>query len=136
VSFFVFVSEQWMLVSTLLVLIYVFAFSEQKKAGKQLSVHELTRLLNDDAAILIDLRDSKEYATGCITGAINIPSAKLDGRITELEKYREQKIVLVDKIGQQAAPAGRKLRQAGYDVQRLRGGMGEWMHQSLPLVTP
>jgi len=125
-----------MLVSTLLVLIYVFAFSEQKKAGKQLSVHELTRLLNDDAAILIDLRDSKEYATGCITGAINIPSAKLDGRITELEKYREQKIVLVDKIGQQAAPAGRKLRQAGYDVQRLRGGMGEWMHQSLPLVTP
>ncbi len=125
-----------MLVSTLLVLIYVFAFSEQKKAGKQLSVHELTRLLNDDAAILIDLRDSKEYATGCITGAINIPSVKLDGRISELEKYREQKIVLVDKIGQQAAPAGRKLRQAGYDVQRLRGGMGEWMHQSLPVVTP
>jgi len=136
VSFFVFISEQWMLVSGLLVLIYVFAFSEQKKAGKQLSVHELTRLLNDDAAILIDLRDSKEYAAGCITSAINIPSAKLDSRISELEKYRTQKIVLVDKIGQQAAPAGRKLRLAGYDVQRLRGGMGEWMHQSLPVVTP
>lgn len=125
-----------MLVSTLLVLIYVFAFSEQKKAGKQLSVHELTRLLNDGEAQLIDLRDSKEYAAGCITGAINIPSAKLDGRISELEKYRTKQIVLVDKIGQQAAPAGRKLRQAGFDVQRLRGGMGEWMHQSLPVVNP
>jgi len=136
VSFFVFISEQWMLVSALLVLIYVFAFSEQKKAGKQLSVHELTRLLNGDEAILIDLRDSKEYAAGCITSAINIPSAKLDGRISELEKYRTKKIVLVDKIGQQAAPAGRKLRQAGYDVQRLRGGMGEWMHQSLPVINP
>lgn len=135
-SFFVFISEQWMLVSALLVLIYVFAFSEQKKAGKQLSVHELTRLLNGDEAILIDLRDSKEYAAGCITGAINIPSVKLDGRISELEKYRSKKIVLVDKIGQQAAPAGRKLRQVGYDVQRLRGGMGEWMHQSLPVVNP
>jgi len=118
------------------VLIYVFAFSEQKKAGKQLSVHELTRLLNGDEAILIDLRDSKEYAAGCITSAINIPSAKLEGRISELEKYRTKKIVLVDKIGQQSAPAGRKLRQAGYDVQRLRGGMGEWMHQSLPVVNP
>ena len=125
-----------MLVSGLLVLIYVFAFSEQKKAGKQLSVHELTRLLNSDAAILIDLRDSKEYAAGCITGAINIPLAKLDGRMTELEKHRAKKIVLVDKIGQQSAPAGRKLRQAGYDIQRLRGGMGEWLHQSLPVVSP
>jgi len=87
VSFFVFISEQWILVSALLVLIYVFAFSEQKKAGKQLSVHELTRLLNGDEAVLIDLRDSKEYAAGCITGAINIPSAKLDGRISELESW-------------------------------------------------
>ncbi len=135
-SFFVFISEQWILVSTLLVLIYVFAFSEQKKAGKQLSVHELTRLINGDGAIVVDLRDSKEYATGCITGAINIPSAKLDGRISELEKHRAKKIVLVDKIGQQSAPVGRKLRKAGYDVQRLRGGMGEWMHQSLPVVNP
>ncbi|MBQ0719816.1 MAG: rhodanese-like domain-containing protein [Gammaproteobacteria bacterium] len=135
-DFFVFISEHWLLVSGLLVLIYVFAFSEQKKAGKQLSVHELTRLLNDDAAILIDLRDSKEYATGCITGAINIPLAKLDGRISELEKHRTKKIVLVDKIGQQSAAAGRKLRLAGYDAQRLRGGMGEWLHQSLPVVNP
>ena len=125
-----------MLVSGLLVLIYVFAFSEQKKAGKQVSVHELTRLLNGDEAVLIDLRDSKEYAAGCITGAINIPLAKLDGRMTELEKHRAKKIVLVDKIGQQSAPAGRKLRQAGYDIQRLRGGMGEWLHQSLPVVSP
>ncbi|MBL4782968.1 MAG: rhodanese-like domain-containing protein [Porticoccaceae bacterium] len=135
-DFFVFISEQWVLVSALLVLIYVFAFSEQKKAGKQLSVHELTRLLNSDEALLVDLRDSKEYATGCITGAINIPHAKLDGRIGELEKHRAQKIVLVDKIGQQSAPAGRKLRLAGYDVHRLRGGMGEWLHQSLPVVKP
>ena len=135
-DFFVFIGEQWVLVCALLVLIYVFAFSEQKKAGKQLSVHELTRLLNNDEALLIDLRDSKEYATGCITGAINIPHAKLDGRIGELEKHRAQKIVLVDKIGQQAAPAGRKLRLAGYDVHRLRGGMGEWLHQSLPVITP
>ncbi len=135
-DFFVFVSEQWVLVSALLVLIYVFAFSEQVKAGKQLSVHELTRMLNSDEAVLIDLRDSKEYGTGCITGAINIPLAKLDGRIGGLEKYREQKVVLVDKVGQQSASAGRKLRLAGFDVLRLRGGMGEWLHQSLPVVNP
>ena len=134
VEFFVFVSEQWVLVSVLLVLIYVFAFTEQKKAGKQLSVHELTRMLNNDEAVLVDLRDSKEFALGAITGALNIPLAKLDTRISELEKHRDKIIVLVDKIGQQSAQAGRKLRKEGYDAQRLRGGMGEWLHQSLPVV--
>lgn len=134
-EFFVFVSEQWVLVSVLLVLIYVFAFTEQVKAGKQLSVHDLTRLLNADEAVLIDLRDSKEFATGAITGALNIPLVKLDTRMSELEKYRDKQVVLVDKLGQQSASAGRKLRSAGYDVRRLRGGMGEWLHQSLPVVS-
>ncbi len=135
-SFFVFVSEQWILVSVLLVLIYVFSFTEQVKAGKQLSVHDVTRMLNSGEAILVDLRDSKEFATGCITSAMNIPLAKLDTRMVELEKHREKTIVLVDKIGQQSSQAGKKLRKEGFNAQRLRGGMGEWLHQSLPVVTP
>ena len=111
-SFFVFIGEQWILVSTLLVLIYVFAFSEQKKAGKQLSVHELTRLINGDEAILIDLRDSKEYTAGCITGAINIPSAKLDGRISELEKYRAKLYSLIKLVSNLPLPGVNYVRRA------------------------
>lgn len=134
-DFFVFISDQWLAVSLLLILIYVFAFTEQRKAGKQVSVHDLTLLINSDRGLVIDVRDSKEFQAGHITDAINIPLAKLDSRMTELEKHREKTLVLVDKLGQHAASAGRKLRASGFDVRRLQGGMGEWRSQSLPVVT-
>ena len=131
----VFVSEQWLLVSALLLLVYGFIFLEQTRAGKQLSVHEVTRLMNADEAYLVDVRDAKEYALGHINSALNIPSVKIDERMAELESEREKVIILVDKHGQHAAAVGRKLRQAGFKVNRLRGGMGEWLVQNLPLVS-
>jgi rhodanese-related sulfurtransferase len=134
-DFFIFISEQWVMVSVLLILIYLFAFTEQKKAGKQISVHDVTSLINSEEGVLVDLRDSKEYESGHIANALNIPLSKLETRMVELEKYRDKTVVLVDKLGQQSASAGRKLRVSGFDVRRLQGGMGEWRSQSLPVVT-
>lgn len=133
-DFFIFISEQWVAVSVLLMLIYLFAFTEQKKAGKQISVHDVTSLINSDQGVVIDVRANKEYQSGHIASAINIPLASLDARIVELEKYRDKTVVLVDKLGQHSASAGRKLRTAGFEVRRLQGGMGEWRIQSLPVV--
>ena len=134
-DFFIFISEQWVMVSVLLILIYLFAFTEQKKAGKQISVHDVTSLINSEEGVLVDLRDSKEYESGHIANALNIPLAKLETRMVELEKHRDKTVVLVDKLGQQSASAGRKLRASGFEVCRLQGGMGEWRSQSLPVVT-
>ena len=134
-DFFIFVSEQWVTVSVLLMLIYLFAFTEQKKAGKQVSVHDVTSLINSEEGVLVDIRDSKEYESGHIANALNIPLAKLDSRMVELEKHQDKTVVLVDKLGQHSASAGRKLRASGFEVRRLQGGMGEWRSQSLPVVT-
>lgn len=133
-DFFVFISEQWILVSILVLLIYAFAFSERIKGGKPISCNELTRLMNSGEGVLVDLRESKEFNEGHITGAINMPSSKVDSRISELEKHRDKVIVLADKMGQQAGSAGKKLRQAGFNARRLQGGMAEWTGQGLPLV--
>ena len=123
------------MVSVLLMLIYLFAFTEQRKAGKQISVHDVTSLINSEEGVLVDIRDSKEYESGHIANALNIPLAKLDTRMVELEKHRDKTVVLVDKLGQHSASAGRKLRVSGFEVRRLQGGMGEWRSQSLPVVT-
>ncbi len=134
-DFFIFISEQWIPVSVLLMLIYLFVFTEQKKAGKQVSVHDVTSLINSEQGILVDVRDSKEYESGHIANALNIPLAKLETRMVELDKHRDKTVVLVDKLGQHSAAAGRKLRASGFEVRRLQGGMGEWRSQSLPVVT-
>lgn len=133
-DFFVFISEQWILVSVFIVLIYLFAINERVKSGKPLSVHAVTRMLNADEAILVDLRDKKEFQAGHIAGAISIPASKLADRMSELEAHREKAIIVADKVGQQSAAVGRRLQQDGYNVYRLTGGMMEWTNQSLPVV--
>ena len=53
---FVFVSEQWVLISLLMGLIGLFFFTEQNKAGKSLGTAELVRMMNSEEAIVIDVR--------------------------------------------------------------------------------
>lgn len=133
-DFFVFISEQWILVSVLMVLIYLFAINERIKSGRPISVHAVTRMLNSDEAVLLDVRDSKEFKAGHIAGAVNIPQSKLQDKMSELERYREKIIIVADKVGQQAGAVGRKLQQQGFKVFRLTGGMMEWQNQSLPVI--
>ncbi|MGD9661326.1 MAG: rhodanese-like domain-containing protein [Porticoccaceae bacterium] len=133
-DFFIFVSEEWMLASLLVILIYVFAFTERVKGGKPVSAHEATRLINAEQAVLVDLREAKDFNEGHIAGAIHIPVAKLGGRVSELEKYKDKIIILADKIGQHAGAGGKTLGKAGFQVRRLQGGVGEWAGQGLPLI--
>ncbi|MDX2463240.1 MAG: rhodanese-like domain-containing protein [Porticoccus sp.] len=133
-EFFDFISEQWVLVSVFMVLIYLFAINERIKSGKQISPHVVTRMINADEAVLVDIRDTKEFKAGHIAGAINIPHLKLMDRLAELESYRDKAIIVADKVGQQSGAIGRKLQQKEFSVLRLTGGMMEWQNQKLPVV--
>lgn len=123
-----------MLFSILLLLIYAFVWRESTKGGKTVSHHELTRMLNADEAVLLDVRDQKEYSAGHISGAMNIPYAKISEREPELQEFKEKAIVVVDKAGQHAGAAGRSLTKLGYQVNRLSGGMTDWLNEKLPVV--
>ncbi|HAZ79388.1 MAG TPA: rhodanese-like domain-containing protein [Porticoccaceae bacterium] len=131
---FIFASEQWLLLSTFLVLLYLFIFTERTKGGKPISSAELVSAMNAETAILIDVRPSNEFQAGHIHGALDIPHTKIASRISELEKYRERTIVLVDQMGQHAGSAGKILSKDGYNVRRLSGGMNDWQHQNMPVV--
>lgn len=131
---FVFVSEQWLLITLLAALIGIFFISEQNKSGKSLGSSELVRLMNKDEAVVVDVRTTAEYENGHIHGALSIPHLKLASRIAELEKHRDKIIVVVDKIGQHSGGAGKTLSSKEFNVLRFSGGISEWQGSSLPLV--
>ena len=133
-NFFIFVSEQFVLISLLFGLIFIFAWTERSKGGKSISASQLVQMMNADEAVLVDVRPAGEFQNGHIHGAINIPHTKIAGRISELEKCRSKTIVLTDNMGQHAGGAGRGLSKEGYNVRRLGGGLAEWQGQSLPVV--
>ncbi len=107
---------------------------EQGKSGKSVSTSELVRLINNDEAVVVDVRSGAEFESGHIHGAISIPHQKLASRIAELEKHRDKIIVIADKIGQHSGAAGKKLSSEEFNVRRLSGGISEWQGSSLPLV--
>lgn len=133
-DFFIFISEQYVLVGVLLILIYVFVWNEKRKGGKTLNTHEMTRLINNDEAVIVDVRDAAEFKSGHITNAINIPFNRINERWEELVPHKEKTIVLVDKMGQHTGSVGSILRNKEFNVGRLGGGMTEWQNQSLPVT--
>ena len=131
-QFLIFLAAQWPLVGILLALIVLFMWNENRRAGDSISVHQLTYQVNNANALVVDLREPKEFREGHVVDALNIPVAKIAERMGELDKTRP--LVLVDKIGQHSAAAGRSLKEAGFQVTPLTGGMSEWTAANLPVV--
>lgn len=131
---FEFALENWPLVAAMAALILAYFVVNSVAGGKSISVHEVTRLVNQGNALLLDIRDANDFKSGHITGAMNIPFAAINTRIDELEKHRSKCVILVDKLGQHAGDVAKQLKTKGFDVVRLGGGMSEWLHQSLPVV--
>lgn len=129
-----FLTEQWMLVALFLALAYTYQWREKAKAGAGLSVHQLTSVVNQGNAQIVDLRDNAEFQAGHIVDAMNIPHAQLQKQLPELERHKNKTLVLVDKLGQHTGHAGRLLRDKGFEVVRLNGGMAEWTGQNLPVI--
>lgn len=134
-QFFEFVANHPLLVGAFLVLLTLFVVNEMNRGGRKVSPQEVVNLVNREDAIVVDLRDRKEYEQGHIVDAINIPYASLGERMSELEPYKERPIILACKMGQHAGAAGATLRKAGFtNVRRLSGGMSEWRGSNLPVV--
>ncbi|MDN3637411.1 rhodanese-like domain-containing protein [Simiduia curdlanivorans] len=130
----IFLTEQWLLVSLMCVLVYIYLWREKSKAGASLSVHQVTALVNKGESVLVDIRDAAEFKVGHIVDAINIPHNKVEKQLADFAKFQGKTIILVDKMGQHTGNAGRLLRAQGYDVVRLDGGIADWQGQNLPLV--
>lgn len=132
--FLQFVSLNWYWFGLLSMLVGTLVFHENRKSGPAVSTVEMTNLINRENAVVVDVRPEKEFKAGHIVDSLSIPFDKFPSRKSELEKHQDNPIVLVCKFGQQSGAAGKQLREAGYNVQRLRGGITEWTASQLPLV--
>ena len=132
---FEFIGEHYFLVGLFVSLLVAFVVHEGRQGGATVTPVNLVNLANREGAVIVDIRDMKDFGAGHIAGAVNMPYANIDARIGELEAHKEKPVVLVCKMGQHAGAAGRKLKAQGFsDVRRLSGGMAEWGASSLPVV--
>jgi len=95
---------------------------------------EAVQLINRRDAIVLDVRDSGEYAAGHITNAKHIPESQLSDRLKEIEKHKSRPIIVSCRSGTRAAGVTGALRKQGFsEAVALRGGVQAWQQASLPL---
>ena len=119
------------LFGALAVFIVLFFVFEGQRNGRKISPQSLGILVKAKNAILVDLRDAKDFRDGHISGSRNIPYSQISSHIEEL-KSSDRPIVFICNLGQ---VAGSALQQIGHaDSYRLDGGISNWKTQGLPLV--
>ena len=134
-QFFTFLGNHPMLAGSFAILLVLFIRNEMNRGGTGISTQKLVDMVNREEAVVVDLRDKKEFDQGHLVGSLNVPYASIETRVDELTKYKERPLVLVCRMGQHAGAAGTILRKKGFaNVSRLTGGFMEWRNQNLPVV--
>ncbi|MFD2655851.1 sulfurtransferase TusA family protein [Gracilibacillus thailandensis] len=86
-----------------------------------------TKLAED--IVVLDVRESAEYAFNHIPNAISIPLGELEDRLNELNKKDE--IYVVCRTGSRSDLAAQKLAEKGFEhVVNVVPGMSEWNGQT------
>jgi rhodanese-related sulfurtransferase len=102
--------------------------------ASQIGTLEATRLMNQGATLVLDIRDNKDYATGHLPRARNIPIRELPQRIDEIGKFKEKTVIVTCRNGARSSAATRVLKRAGFNsVYQLKGGLQAWEQASLPV---
>ncbi len=132
---FEFIVNHPYLAGAFVLLLVLFIRNETQRGGPAVSAQQLVDMVNRENALVLDVRDKKEFANGHIVDSVNIPFSALDSRVDELKKFEDRPLVVACKMGQHAASAGTLLRKKGFaNVSRLTGGIAEWRNQNLPVV--
>ena len=113
----------------------------------RISLDDARRLHDSGAAVLIDIREPNEHATGVVAGARLLPMSQLNQliqlnqRIREIAVDSKMPMLLICRTQNRSSATLRALRkQLGEQnyahVRFVQGGMSEWAQRGWPTVLP
>jgi len=108
--------------------------SRLTRGFKAVNPAQLTRLINQEDALVVDLSGSADFQKGHIIGSRHVPMSQFDPESRDLAKARDLPIALVCRTGMTAGGAAKRLVKAGFrNVHILEGGIAAWQQADLPL---
>ena len=110
-------------------------FSTTSIGINQIQPAELTRLINREHAVVIDVRSQDDFNNGHILNARNIPEGELQSRGKDLEKHRAAPVVACCGTGMTSQKSAKTLKAMGFEkIYVLKGGINAWQSANLPLT--
>ncbi len=133
-----FITNNWYLFAALVVVLALLAadpVGQLIHRVKKVSPAQAVLLINREDGVVVDVRDPKEFDTGHILNAVNLPFAELKDRARELEKYKQRPLILSCRVGENSTKGAVLLGKQGLtNVCVLAGGMNAWAGGQLPIA--
>jgi rhodanese-related sulfurtransferase len=93
-------------------------------------IDQLPEVLAGDG-LVVDVRETDEYAAGHVPGVRSIPMGQLPRRMDELD--RERPVYLICASGNRSGAMVDLLAAAGYDAHNVSGGTRAWIASGRPV---
>lgn len=134
-----FAGNHLMLIAAFVVVLAMLIVTEISRATRgfdDIDPGRLTRMLNHEDTLLIDIRSVAEYRQGHILNSRHIPTHELASRAGELERHKDSHIVVYCRSGNRSVAACKMLKSQGLEkIHNLGGGIMAWQGASLPTTT-
>lgn len=99
-----------------------------------LSPAAAVQLINREKAVVLDVRDAAEFASGHLVGSRHIALDELDAKLGGAVKNKALPLILVCQTGARSGRAVAVAKKLGYaQAQSLAGGLAAWKAANMPL---
>ena len=106
----------------------------QGAANAGLSPAGAVQLINREKAVVVDVCETEEFASGHVGGSKSIPLNQLEEKLPSMVKNKALPLILVCQSGARSGRAVAIAKKLGYDnAQALGGGLTAWKAASLPV---
>ncbi|MCA3240060.1 MAG: rhodanese-like domain-containing protein [Rubrivivax sp.] len=113
------------------------ACSQPPSSADVATLDEARQLHESGQALLVDIRESSEHATGVAAGALLLPMSQLSRRIAELPADPSRPVLLICRTQNRSSNTLKALRRQGFGhVRYVHGGMSDWARRGWPMVKP
>ncbi len=103
---------------------------------QEIDPSEVNELLHE-GAVIVDVRETDEFAAGHLPGARHVSRSYLESRIEGSAPDRSQRVILYCASGQRSALAAATLTELGYeDVVNMTGGYTLWKDRGYEVEIP
>ena len=83
-------------------------------------------LVDNSEYYFLDVRTISEHADGAIPNTACIPLQEIEQRLSELNYYKDKKIIVYCRSGNRSGKATKILNENGFNATNLIGGMNSW----------
>lgn len=128
-----FITQHWLLCCAFFLILLLILLNElwsKKNNPQMLSPAGVVDYINQNDAVIIDIRPQDAFVAGHITHAINL---QIDD--AKIQQFKQKPLIIVCARGLQSNALASKLKKQGFKQPMvLNGGMNAWTAASLPTI--